>query len=160
METCILYLTWLMKKKHCRYTQACISTITWNYIFVTVHTLIVLAIFACIRVFLQSCRLGQHRPISKGYPDGIVLVGGNGAKTLMDQPVSDWFLKAASGNSDAFTKLKLYAQVCRHNLGRCLLQPSVQLHFLIHHHPWFFCCSIPCSVSSLLLSFHLWHHLV
>ncbi len=81
-------------------------------------------IFDCICVFLQSCRLGQHRPISKGYPDGIVLVGGSGAKNLADQPVSDWFLKAASGNSDAFTKLKLYAQVCRHNLGMCGLQPA------------------------------------
>ena len=79
---------------------------------------------ASISVCLQSCRLGQHRPISKGYPDGIVLVGGSGAKSLVDQPVSDWFLKAASGNSDAFTKLKLYAQVCRHNLGTYHFQPA------------------------------------
>lgn len=70
-----------------------------------------------LSISLQSCRLGQHRPISKGYADGIVLVGGNGAKTPVDQPVSDWFLKAASSNSDTFAKLKLYAQVCRHNLG-------------------------------------------
>lgn len=82
--------------------------------------------------FVQSCRLGQHRPISKGYPDGIVLVGGSGAKTLVDQPVSDWFLKAASDNSDAFTKLKLYAQVCRHNLGMRLL---LSVAFLTPHHP-------------------------
>lgn len=45
-------------------------------------------------------------------------VGGSAAKKLAEQPVSDWFIKAASGNSDAFAKLKLYAQVCRHDLGR------------------------------------------
>lgn len=69
-------------------------------------------------ISLQSCRLGQHRPISRGYPDGLVLVGSSDAQTLIDQPVSDWFLKTAGTNSDAFTRLKLYAQVCRHNLGR------------------------------------------
>lgn len=74
-------------------------------------------LFVCFSVFFQSCRLGQHRPISKGHPDGIVLVGSTAAKKLAEQPVSDWFLKAASGSSDAFTKLKLYAQVCRHDLG-------------------------------------------
>lgn len=93
-------------------------------------------------VFLQSCRLGQHRPISKGYPDGIVLVGSSDAKTLMDQPVSDWFLKAAGTNSDAFTRLKLYAQVCRHNLGRFKVAALI---FIFSH-----VSSPDCSVAEYL----------
>lgn len=66
----------------------------------------------------QSCKLGQHRPISKVHADGIVRVGGAAAKKLSEQPVSDWFLKAAGGSSDAFAKLKLFAQVFRHDLGK------------------------------------------
>ncbi len=66
----------------------------------------------------KSCKLGQHRPISKVHADGIVRVGGAAAKKSSEQPVSDWFLKAASGSSDAFAKLKLFAQVCRHDLGK------------------------------------------
>ncbi|KAK6317162.1 hypothetical protein J4Q44_G00125620 [Coregonus suidteri] len=73
--------------------------------------------FRDLTAVYESCRLGQHRPISKGHPDGIVRVGGSAAKKLAEQPVSDWFIKAASGNSDAFAKLKLYAQVCRHDLA-------------------------------------------
>lgn len=68
----------------------------------------------------QSCKLGQHRPISKVYADGIVRVGGAAAKKHSEQPVNDWFLKAAGGSSDAFAKLKLFAQVCRHDLGKTI----------------------------------------
>ncbi|CDQ73599.1 unnamed protein product, partial [Oncorhynchus mykiss] len=73
--------------------------------------------FRDLTAVYESCRLGQHQPISKGHPDGIVRVGGSAAKKLAEQPVSDWFIKAASSNSDAFAKLKLYAQVCRHDLA-------------------------------------------
>lgn len=50
------------------------------------------------------------------YTDGIVRVGGSASRKLAERPVSDWFVKAA-GDGDAFGKLKLYAQVCRHELG-------------------------------------------
>lgn len=38
---------------------------------------------------------------------------------MAEQPLSDWFLKMASreGNNEAFNKLKLFAQVCRYDLG-------------------------------------------
>lgn len=55
--------------------------------------------------------------MSKMHSDGIVRVGSTAARKLAEQPVSDWFLKAASSSGDSFAKLKLYAQVCRHDLG-------------------------------------------
>ena len=61
--------------------------------------------------------MGQHRPISKVHADGIVRVGSGTARKLAEQPLSDWFLRAAGGSGDAFAKLRLYAQVCRHHLG-------------------------------------------
>lgn len=73
----------------------------------------------------QSCKLGQHRPISKVHTDGVVRVGGAAAKKHSEQPVNDWFLKAAGGSSDAFAKLKLFAQVCRHDLGKAHLSLSL-----------------------------------
>lgn len=38
---------------------------------------------------------------------------------MTEQPLSDWFLKMAArdGNNEAFNKLKLFAQVCRYDLG-------------------------------------------
>lgn len=38
---------------------------------------------------------------------------------MAEQPLSDWFLKMAArdGNNEAFNKLKLFAQVCRYDLG-------------------------------------------
>lgn len=62
------------------------------------------------------------------HADGIVRVGGVAAKKLAEQPVNDWFLKATNGSSDAFAKLKLFAQVCRHDLGKIPRQePTVQI---------------------------------
>ncbi|XP_061754186.1 mediator of RNA polymerase II transcription subunit 13a [Nerophis ophidion] len=88
------------------------------------------SLFRDLTAVYESCRLGKHRPISKVYPDGIVLVGGSGAKGVVDQPVSDWFFKAASGNNDAFSKLKLYAQVCRHNLAPYLASQALDSSLL------------------------------
>ncbi|KAG5844433.1 hypothetical protein ANANG_G00162470 [Anguilla anguilla] len=75
--------------------------------------------FRDLTAVYESCRLGQHRPISKMHSDGIVRVGGTAARKLAEQPVSDWFLKATSGSGasrHSVTKLKLYAQVCRRGL--------------------------------------------
>uniref|UniRef100_A0A671RSB1 Mediator of RNA polymerase II transcription subunit 13 n=1 Tax=Sinocyclocheilus anshuiensis TaxID=1608454 RepID=A0A671RSB1_9TELE len=90
----------------------------------------------------ESCKLGQHRPISKVHADGIVRVGGAAAKKLSEQPVSDWFLKAASGSSDAFAKLKLFAQVCRHDLAPYLATQSLDSSLLIQPTP------VPSSTQS------------
>lgn len=49
-------------------------------------------------------------------------VGTTEGKSMAEQPLSDWFLKMASreGNNEAFNKLKLFAQVCRYDLGNRL----------------------------------------
>lgn len=41
---------------------------------------------------------------------------------MTERPLSDWFLKMAArdGNNEAFNKLKLFAQVCRYDLGDVL----------------------------------------
>lgn len=65
----------------------------------------------------QSCRLGQHRPICKLLPDGIMTVGSAASSKLSDKSVAEWFSQAAHANNDAFSRLKLYAQVCRYDLG-------------------------------------------
>jgi len=66
---------------------------------------------------LQSCRLGQHRPICKLLPDGIMRVGPTASKKLSEKLVTEWFSQTANANNEAFSKLKLYAQVCRYELG-------------------------------------------
>lgn len=50
---------------------------------------------------------------------------------MTEQPLSDWFLKMASreGNNEAFNRLKLFAQVCRYDLGN-ILNPKTK---------WFVC---------------------
>ena len=70
-------------------------------------------------VLRQACQLGKHRPICKSYAEGIVKVGAAEERGATEQPLSDWFLKmtARDGNNDAFSKLKLFAQVCRYDLG-------------------------------------------
>ncbi|MGH0159948.1 UNVERIFIED_CONTAM: hypothetical protein FKN15_046227 [Acipenser sinensis] len=91
--------------------------------------------FRDLTAVYESCRLGQHRPISKVYSDGIIRVGSTAAKKLTDQPVSEWFLKAAGSNSDAFAKLKLYAQVCRHDLAPYLAAQSLDSSLLTQPNP-------------------------
>lgn len=46
-------------------------------------------------------------------------VGTTEGRSMTEQPLSDWFLKMAArdGNNEAFNKLKLFAQVCRYDLG-------------------------------------------
>lgn len=71
-----------------------------------------------VSLFMQACRLGQHKPICKAHADGIVTVSTAGLRPQADQPLSDWFFKMCNSiNGDSITKLKLYAQVCRHDLG-------------------------------------------
>lgn len=46
-------------------------------------------------------------------------VGQSSAKKLADESVDDWFSQAwINDESDNLAKLKLYAQVCRHHLGK------------------------------------------
>lgn len=65
----------------------------------------------------ESCRLGQHRAISKQLTDGIMRVGATAAKNVSEKSVTEWFTQAANGSNEAFTKLRLYAQVCKYELG-------------------------------------------
>lgn len=46
-------------------------------------------------------------------------VGTTEGRSMTEQPITDWFLKMAArdGNNEAFKKLKLFAQVCRYDLG-------------------------------------------
>lgn len=82
----------------------------------------------------QACRLGQHRPICKDHADGIVTVKSASAKPQSEQPLSDWFFKMCNNiSNDSLTKLKLYAQVCRHDLGRFRRLP---FRFPAPFHKW------------------------
>ena len=65
----------------------------------------------------ELCRLGRHSPISKVLRDGIMRVGKTAAKRLADEEVHGWFTNL--GESATAAKLRLYAQVCRHHLGKC-----------------------------------------
>lgn len=78
----------------------------------------------------QACQLGQHRPICKSHPEGVMKVGTTEGRSMTEQPLSDWFLKMAArdGNNESFNKLKLFAQVCRYDLGNIftlMLEPCV-----------------------------------
>uniref|UniRef100_A0A8D2N785 Mediator of RNA polymerase II transcription subunit 13 n=1 Tax=Zonotrichia albicollis TaxID=44394 RepID=A0A8D2N785_ZONAL len=73
--------------------------------------------FRDLTAIYESCRLGQHRPICKLLPDGIMRVGPTASKKLSEKLVTEWFSQTANANSDAFSKLKLYAQVCRYELA-------------------------------------------
>lgn len=56
-------------------------------------------------------------------------VGSAEGRSMTEQPLSDWFLKMAArdGNNEAFNKLKVFAQVCRYDLGNmfCMNAKSV-----------------------------------
>lgn len=70
-------------------------------------------------VCLQMCRLGQHKPICKVLRDGIMRVGKTVAQKLTEELVSEWFNQPwSSEENDNHSRLKLYAQVCRHHLGK------------------------------------------
>lgn len=68
----------------------------------------------------QACQLGQHRPICKSHPEGILKFGATEGRSITEQPFSDWFLKMAARDryNEAFNKLKLFAQVCCYDLGK------------------------------------------
>lgn len=72
----------------------------------------------CASLPWQMCRLGQHKPICKVLRDGIMRVGKSVAQKLTDELVSEWFSQPwGSEDCDNHSRLKLYAQVCRHHLG-------------------------------------------
>lgn len=82
----------------------------------------------------QSCRLGQHRPICKLLPDGIMRVGPTASKKLSEKLVTEWFSQTANANNEAFSKLKLYAQVCRYELGmKCFLVFLISYNYHLIH---------------------------
>lgn len=70
-------------------------------------------------------RLGKHRPISEKIRDGILRVNrAKLPKTGEHIEVDEWFKYLRE--SDISAKLKLYAQTCRHTLGKLLLEDTQQ----------------------------------
>lgn len=66
----------------------------------------------------EVCRLGRHCPVKK-IRDGILRVGKNTYRKVANESVDEWFNNI--GNGPVASKLKLYAQVCRHLLGKYIL---------------------------------------
>ncbi len=141
----------------------------WNSVYCEKHytNKIYLTWFIIVR---QSCRLGQHRPIAKTHADGIVTVSDTGSKALMDQTLTDWLPKTINSSSEAFNKLKLYAQVCCHDLGMCtnklwccvdkVMQQSYTISYLFSVHsgiPVFGqLAAFPAKPNQLYTNFQLW----
>ncbi|XP_061418072.1 mediator of RNA polymerase II transcription subunit 13-like isoform X1 [Lethenteron reissneri] len=77
--------------------------------------------FRDLSTVYENCRLGLHRPITKVLRDGIMRVGRSAAQKVSEQPVDEWFSQnvgpPGSAAHEAFCKLRLFAQVCRHRLG-------------------------------------------
>ena len=74
--------------------------------------------FRDLSAVYEMCRLGQHKPICKVLRDGIMRVGKTVAQKLTEELVSEWFNQPwSSEESDNHSRLKLYAQVCRHHLA-------------------------------------------
>uniref|UniRef100_A0A8C0VH24 Mediator of RNA polymerase II transcription subunit 13 n=1 Tax=Cyanistes caeruleus TaxID=156563 RepID=A0A8C0VH24_CYACU len=74
--------------------------------------------FRDLSAVYEMCRLGQHKPICKVLRDGIMRVGKSVAQKLTDELVSEWFSQPwGSEDCDNHSRLKLYAQVCRHHLA-------------------------------------------
>ncbi|EDO27841.1 predicted protein, partial [Nematostella vectensis] len=74
----------------------------------------------------ETCRLGQHVPISK-LRDGILRVGQKFLK-LSKESVDDWFTQQSTTVEGA--RLKLYAQVCRYQLAPYLSTLTLDRHLL------------------------------
>lgn len=83
----------------------------------------VVSFFKELSTVYETCRLGRHCAISKPLRDGVLRVGKQAAAKLMDESVEDWF--NLIGDTPLASKLKLYAQVCKHNLGPILCQPNL-----------------------------------
>lgn len=75
----------------------------------------------------ETCRLGQHVAITKVLRDGILRIGQKSLK-LAKEPVDDWF--SHQGCSSDAAKLKLYAQVFKHQLGPYLASLNLDRHLL------------------------------
>ncbi|KAL4223449.1 Mediator of RNA polymerase II transcription subunit 13-like [Mactra antiquata] len=67
-------------------------------------------------------KLGKHCPISEKLRDGILRVGRTMLQKLGEQDVDDWFKHI--GDNPVASKLKLYAQTCKHYLGPFLAQQT------------------------------------
>uniref|UniRef100_A0A673H6H1 Mediator of RNA polymerase II transcription subunit 13 n=1 Tax=Sinocyclocheilus rhinocerous TaxID=307959 RepID=A0A673H6H1_9TELE len=91
--------------------------------------------FRDLTAVYESCRLGQHRPIAKSHTDGIVTVSDTGSKALTDQTLTDWLPKTINSSSEVFNKLKLYAQVCCHDLASILASQSLDSSLLSQRNP-------------------------
>ncbi|RWS28447.1 Mediator of RNA polymerase II transcription subunit 13-like protein [Leptotrombidium deliense] len=72
----------------------------------------------------EMLRLGKHCPIAKVLRDGIMRVGKTTAKNLADKPVDEWFNQIGDGN--VASKLKMYAQACRHYVTPLLTAQSLE----------------------------------
>ncbi|XP_076344543.1 mediator of RNA polymerase II transcription subunit 13-like isoform X2 [Tachypleus tridentatus] len=78
----------------------------------------------------ELCKLGRHGPITKVLRDGIMRVGKSAAKKLADEPVDEWF--DMIGDGYVASKLKLYAQACRHHLAPFLAAQSLDSSLLFN----------------------------
>ncbi|XP_050718290.1 mediator of RNA polymerase II transcription subunit 13-like isoform X3 [Eriocheir sinensis] len=63
----------------------------------------------------ELCRLGRHSPIQRVLRNGIMRISKTAASKVANEPLEEWF--SLLGDSHMSTKLKLYAQVCRHWLA-------------------------------------------
>ncbi|KAJ4935384.1 hypothetical protein JOQ06_016920 [Pogonophryne albipinna] len=93
--------------------------------------------FKDLSAMYEACQLGQHRPICKSHPEGVLKVGATEGRSMTEQPLSDWFLKMAArdGNNEAFNRLKLFAQVCRYDLAPYLSEQSLDSSLLSQRSP-------------------------
>uniref|UniRef100_A0A3P8YBA1 Mediator of RNA polymerase II transcription subunit 13 n=1 Tax=Esox lucius TaxID=8010 RepID=A0A3P8YBA1_ESOLU len=82
----------------------------------------------------ETCRLGKHRPLAKVSRDGLVRVG---KERQEEEQVDQWFTGPWAGqqHSQNLTKLKLFARVCRKQLGPQLSALSVDSSLLLPHKP-------------------------
>lgn len=88
--------------------------------------------FRDLSAVYEMCRLGQHKPICKVLRDGIMRVGRTVAQKLTEELVSEWFSQPwGSEESDNHSRLKLYAQVCRHHLAPYLATLQLDSSLLI-----------------------------
>ncbi|XP_078599270.1 mediator of RNA polymerase II transcription subunit 13-like [Branchiostoma floridae x Branchiostoma japonicum] len=86
------------------------------------------AFFRELSTVYESCRLGRHRPITTVLRDGIRRVGKVAAERLADKPVDEWFNKLDA--VPVGKKLKLYAQVCKHDLAAHLATVTLDTSLL------------------------------
>ncbi|XP_033098665.1 mediator of RNA polymerase II transcription subunit 13-like [Anneissia japonica] len=81
------------------------------------------AFFKELSAVYETCRLGRHVPIAYKLRDGIYRIGKKAAAKLHHEPVDSWFTDLGS-HPDA-SKLKLYAQVCKHHVAPFLMNEQI-----------------------------------